>query len=124
MFMLVSPATPDAKLHRILRDDNDLDRSVMDLNYGGVKVRAQQRGRGMVGLTVPPDRRCPADLWHQVAVKNQPAAWTEPKQDRGGFRVLVPHAEAGKDASYVSALRADVVLAEERKPSKGKSFKL
>jgi hypothetical protein len=122
MFMLLSPTEPKAKLHRIVRDKYDQDRSEMNLDYGGVKVRAQQRGRGMVGLTVPPDRRCPSDLWQQVAVKNQPAAWTEPDQDRGGFRVLVPHAEAGKDASYVSALRADVVLAEERTPSKAKRF--
>jgi hypothetical protein len=120
MFMLVSPAAPRAMLHRTLRDAGDPDRSVMDLNYGGVKVRAQQRGRGMVGLTVPPARRCPADLWQQVAIKNQPAAWTEPDQDQGGFRVLVPHAEAEKDASYVSALRADVV--EERRRSKPRTY--
>ena len=114
MFMLVSPAAPDAKLHQIRRDNNNPDRSVMDLGYKE-KVRAYQRGRGMIGVTVPPGRPCPADLWAQVATKNQPAAWTEPGQDNGGFRVLVPHAEAGKDASYVSALRADVI--EERRPS-------
>jgi hypothetical protein len=108
MFILVSPAAPGAKLYRIRRDDYDPDRSVMDLGYQE-KVRAYQQGRGMMGVTVPPARPCPSDLWGQVAAKNQPAAWTEPGEDGGGFRVLVPHAEAGKDVNYVSALRADVI---------------
>ena len=111
MFVLVSPAAPDAKLHQVRRDAYDPDHSVMDLGYGAT-VRALQRGRGMIGLTKPqPSRPCPRDLWGQVAAKNQPAAWTEPSLDNEGFRVLVPHAEADKGASYVSALRADVLPA-------------
>ncbi len=110
MFVLASPTAPDAKLHQVRRDAYDPDHSEMDLGYGA-NVRALQRGRGMIGLSTPPSRPCPGDLWAQVAAKNQPAAWTEPSLDGEGFRVLVPHAEADKGASYVSALRADVILA-------------
>jgi hypothetical protein len=110
MFVLTSPAAPDAKLHQIRRDQYDPDRSEMNLGYDA-NVRALQRGRGMFGLSRPPARRCPSDLWAHVAANNQPAAWTEPSLDSGGFRILVPHAEAGKGASYVSALRADVLVA-------------
>jgi hypothetical protein len=110
MFVLASPAAPDAKLHQVRRDAYDPDQSAMNLGYGA-NVRALQRGRGMIGLSTPPSLTCPADLWAQVAAKNHPTAWTEPSLDGAGFRVLVPHAEAGKGASYVSALRADVLPA-------------
>jgi hypothetical protein len=108
MFILLSPAAPAAKLHRIRRDDIDPDVSIMEAGYEERK-RAYQRGRGMMGLTQPPTRPCPADLWGHVVDSNEPAAWTEPERDQAGFRVLVPHAEAGADASYASALRADVL---------------
>ena len=108
MFILLSPAAPRAKLHRIRRDDIDPDVSTMEPSYEENK-RAYQRGRGMLGLTQPPNRPCPADLWAHVAGSNEPAAWTEPGQDQAGFRILVPHAEAGDDARYVTALRADVL---------------
>jgi hypothetical protein len=108
MFILLSPTDPTAMLHRIRRDDNDPDVSEMDLGYEE-KKRAYQRGRGMMGLSHPPTRPCPGDLWAQVASKNAPAAWTEPGNDNAGFRALVPHAEAGDDVRYVSALRADVL---------------
>lgn len=110
MFVLASPTAPDAKLHRVIRDAHDPDNSEMDLGYDA-NVRVLQRGRGMLGLSTTPTRPCPTDLWAQVATKNQPAAWTEPSLDQGGFRVLVPHAETGKGPSYVSALRADVLPA-------------
>jgi len=110
MFVLASPAAPDAKLHQVRRDAYDSDRSEMDLGYSA-NVRALQRGRGMIGFSTPPSPPCPGDLWAQVAAKNQPAAWTEPSLDGKGFRVLVPHAEANNGASYVSALRADVIQA-------------
>lgn len=111
IFVLASPASPGAMLHQIRRDPDDDDSSEMNLDYrpGAVKVAVLQRGRSMFGVSRQPDKLCPRDLWPQVAVKNAPAAWTEPRQDNGGFRVLVPHAEAGKAASYVSALRADVL---------------
>jgi hypothetical protein len=113
VFILWSPAAPAAKLHRIRRADVNPNESVMDLDYGGENVRALQRGRGMMGLSNHPARPCPADLWAQVAQRGHPAAWTEPTLERAGFRVLVPHAEAGADqASYVSALRADVLPAQ------------
>jgi hypothetical protein len=108
MFILLSPAAPTAKLHQIRRDNYDPDVSKMELGYGERK-RSYQRGRGMMGLTRPPNRRCPTDLWAQVVGNNQPAAWTEPGHDQAGFRVLVPHAEAGSDARYASALWADVL---------------
>lgn len=108
MFTLISAAATTAKLHRVHRDASDPDVSAMDLSYDE-KVRANQRGRGMIGLTIRPRQFCPSDLWVQVAQKNQPAIWTEPSQDNGGFRVLVPHAEIGRRAAYVSALRADVL---------------
>jgi hypothetical protein len=110
MFTLLSPAAPTAKLHRIRRDNVDPNRSIMDIGYEE-KKRAFQRGRGMMGLSEPPEHPCPADLWMNVSSVNQPAAWTEPADDRAGFRVLVPHAEAGDEACYVSALRADVLEA-------------
>lgn len=110
MFVLASPTASNAKLHQVHRDQYDPDKSVMDLGYGA-NVRALQRGRGQIGVSTPPSRPSPSDLWAQVAAKNQPAAWTEPSLDNNGFRVLVPHAEAGKGASYVSALRADVIQA-------------
>jgi hypothetical protein len=119
MFILLSPAAHAAKLHRVRRDDIDYDVSVMDLDYQHT-IRAQQRGRGMMGLSQPQGHPCPADLWAQVADANQPAAWTEPGQDRRGFRVLVPHAEAGAEASYVSALRADVFDVSQR----GRSYQI
>jgi hypothetical protein len=110
MFVLASPGAPGALLHQVRRDRYDPDSSEMNLGYVA-HVRSLQRGRGMVGLTRSPELTCPRDLWGQVATRNQPAAWTEPAVDNGGFRVLVPHAEPGKDASYVSALRADVLPA-------------
>lgn len=110
MFVLASPTAPDAKLHRVRRDPYDQDQSEMDLGYDA-NVRALQHGRGMIGLSTPPSRPCPSDLWAQVAARNQPASWTEPSLDNEGFRVLVPHAEADKGVSYVSALRADVMAA-------------
>lgn len=117
MFILLSPAAPMAKLHRIRRNDNDPDESEMEPGYEE-KSRDYQRGRGMMGLSQPPTRSCPGDLWAQVASKNEPAAWTEPGEDRAGFRVLVPHAQAGSEARYVSALRADV-LRRPARPNPG-----
>jgi hypothetical protein len=108
MFTLLSAAATTAKLHRVRRDASDPNVSTMDLDYRE-KVRANQRGRGMVGVSIRPEQSCPSDLWVNVAQKNQPAVWTEPGQDNGGFRVLVPHAEIGRKPAYVSALRADVL---------------
>jgi hypothetical protein len=110
IFTLLSPmkGAQGAHLHRVTRDRFNPQQSVMDLDYRiSGQARARQRSRWMAGVSQPP-RPCPADLWQQVAAKNQPAAWTEPFDDGGGFRVLVPHAEPGKGVSYVSALRADV----------------
>jgi alkylhydroperoxidase/carboxymuconolactone decarboxylase family protein YurZ len=121
MFILLSPAVPGSKLHRIHRDDIDPDVSTMDLGYEE-KKRAYQRGRGMVGVSVPPIRPCPADLWTHVARENQPAAWTEPGQDQGGFRILVPHAEASDDAAYVSALRADLLEVDDKTSNSASGF--
>jgi hypothetical protein len=113
VFTLVSPMAQaqQAHLHRITRDPVNPQQSAMSLDYRVQgQARARQRSRWMLGVTRTPDSSpCPADLWEQVAEKNQPAAWTEPIDDRGGFRVLVPHAEPRKGASYVSALRADVI---------------
>ena len=108
MFTVISAAAPTAKLHRVRRHASDPDVSTMDLRYTE-KVRANQQGRGMIGVSKPPEQPCPGDLWGHVALKNQPAVWTEPGQDNGGFRILVPHAEIGRKTSYVSALRADVL---------------
>jgi hypothetical protein len=108
MFTLISAAATTAKLHRVHRDSSDPNISTMNIDYSE-KVRENQRGRGMMGCSIPPALPCPEDLWVHVAEKNQPAIWTEPGQDNGGFRVLVPHAEIGRKPSYVSALRADVL---------------
>ena len=108
LFVLLSPTALRARLHRMDRDPNDPDTSKMNLEYER-KYRVYQRGRAMIGESQGPSQPCPADLWGQVSANNEPACWTEPNQDRAGFRVLVPHAEPGGDCSYVSALRADVL---------------
>jgi hypothetical protein len=112
MFTVISAAAPTAKLHRVRRHSSDPNVSTMDLRYTE-KVRANQQGRGMIGVSKPPEQPCPGDLWGHVALKNQPAVWTEPGQDNGGFRILVPHAEIGRKTSYVSALRADVLRIQD-----------
>jgi hypothetical protein len=116
MFSLISPADPAAKLHQVVRNPLNPDVCVMNIEYQD-KIRANQRGRGMFGVSKLPDNPCPSDLWDHVAQKNQPAVWTEPGQDQGGFRVLVPHAEIDGKASYVSALRADVFRIPENRRS-------
>jgi hypothetical protein len=66
-------------------------------------------GRQMLGHSQP-SGSCPVVLWSQVAELNNPVCWTQPEKDENGFRVLLPHKPDFGNASYISAVRADVIL--------------
>jgi hypothetical protein len=75
-------------------------------------------GRQMLGHTQP-GGSCPIELWSQVAELNNPVCWTQPEEDEHGFRALLPHKPDFGNASYVSAVRADVVLKPVGRTNRG-----
>lgn len=75
----------------------------------GQDIGFNYSGRQMLGHTQP-GASCPVELWNQVAELNNPVCWTWPEMDENGFRVLLPHKPDFGNASYVSAVRANVVL--------------
>ena len=68
----------------------------------------QRRARFMIGPSEMPDPAFDDRLWDAVADANSAIPWTDPMNDRKGFRVLVPQTADRSAASYVTALRVDL----------------
>jgi hypothetical protein len=111
VFVLHAPKRSDLLLHQNVPSGRGRW-PTMDTDYQrtrGGHYRVWQQSRFMKGPSMLPPGPCPRHLWEEVSKRGQPVAWTEPQDDQGGFRVLVPHLEEGGDCHYVSALRADVL---------------
>lgn len=68
----------------------------------------QRKARFMIGPSEIPDPAFDDRLWDAVADANAAVPWTDPMNDRKGFRVLVPQTASRSAASYVTALRVDL----------------
>jgi hypothetical protein len=71
----------------------------------------RRQARFMIGHTTLGSPNFDPRYFDLVADKGQPLAWREPLETNSGLRILVPHQAGGSKASYVSALRADVLPA-------------
>ncbi|WAC90188.1 hypothetical protein [Mycobacterium sp. Aquia_213] len=69
----------------------------------------QRQARFMIGPTSLGTDTFSENYFKLVADKGQPLAWQEPFETNSGFRILVPHTAPGSKASYVCAIRADVL---------------
>jgi hypothetical protein len=89
---------PESPGQLIISNDYDRDPGV------------RRKARFMIGPSEIPDGAFDARLWDAVADANAAVPWTDPMNDRGGFRVLVPQTAGRSGASYVTALRVDLQL--------------
>ncbi len=91
-------------LHYAKRDN---DRVVPSRDYAD-NIRFHCSGRQMLGHTRQV-KELPPQLWAETARLDNPICWSSPSTDHDGFRILLPHRSNYGNASYVSAVRADVI---------------
>jgi len=69
-----------------------------------------RKARFMLGVTDDKATSFDHRYFAVVADKGRPLAWHDPRETRGGFRVLLPHTGINSTGKYVTAVRADIRL--------------
>ena len=104
VMQLYTRSSTGSKLHYAKRDNQSV---VPSVDYAD-NIRFHYSGRQMLGHTQQV-QGFPAQLWTETARLNNPICWSSPESASEGFRVLLPHRSNYGNASYVSAVRADVI---------------
>ncbi|MUL47105.1 hypothetical protein FZI85_04035 [Mycobacterium sp. CBMA293] len=104
IMQLYTQSSTESVLHYAKRDNG---RVVASVDYTH-NIGFHRSGRQMLGATQTV-QGFPAQLWAETARINNPICWSSPRTKHDGFRVLLPHRSARGNASYVSAVRAEVI---------------